>query len=493
MRNETDVLIVGAGPVGLTMAIELVRYGVRVRIIDKTAQRTDKSKALVLWSRSLELLERSGCSAALVEAGFRVDGVRISAGKQSIAHITLDGIDSAYPYALMLPQSETERILEEFLNGLGVQVERETELLNFHDRGGSVVSALQHSAGAPENVESSWLIGCDGAHSTVRHQLGMAFQGVTSLINWGLADVYLTGMLSPPEIQVIWHPEGTLTIFPITENRYRIIAEMGVVQETDTHPVIPTLADIQAILNQRFPGDIQASDAVWLSAFHVNERKVADYRAGRVFLAGDAAHVHSPAGGQGMNTGIQDACNLAWKLALVVQGHSSDSLLDSYNQERSPVAEAVLKATGRVTALTTTENHFIQSVRNYAAALVLELPLLRRFAANTMSETLVHYPGSALNGSGIHLGPAPGERAPISTDGSLVGAGATPRFVLFADAACLPAGLLERYADIVEQTVQPPYHPNGMWLVRPDGYMALSARQGDCGALVVYLDRIFRR
>jgi 2-polyprenyl-6-methoxyphenol hydroxylase-like FAD-dependent oxidoreductase len=167
MENK-DVLIVGAGPVGLVMAIELARYGVGVRLIDKAAQRTDKSKALVIWSRSLELLERSGCSTGLVDAGYKVIALNISADGKSIAQMTLEGLATPYPYALMIPQSDTERILEEFLNTLGVRVERTVELTRFDASGDKVVSVLRHSDGTEETVESSWLIGCDGAHSTVR-------------------------------------------------------------------------------------------------------------------------------------------------------------------------------------------------------------------------------------------------------------------------------------------------------------------------------------
>ena len=278
----------------------------------------------MIWSRSLELLERSGCSVALVEAGYKVDSVNISADKQSIAHLNLEGMDpDAYPYGLMIPQSETERVLDQFLNRFGVKVERQVELIRFTDSGDKIVSVLRTPMADEETVETSWLIGCDGAHSTVRHQLGMEFHGETSLIDWVLADIHLEGMSRTPEINIVWHSDGVLATFPISDNRYRIIADVGIARGNDRPPPDPTLADVQAILDKRFPGGVGATDPVWLSGFRINERKVKNYRAGRVFLAGDAAHVHSPAGAQGMNTGIQDACNLAWKLALVVRGIAS--------------------------------------------------------------------------------------------------------------------------------------------------------------------------
>jgi 2-polyprenyl-6-methoxyphenol hydroxylase-like FAD-dependent oxidoreductase len=487
-----DVLIAGAGPVGLVMAIELARYGVAVRIIDKAPQRTDKSKALVVWSRSLELLERAGCSAALVDAGYKVNSLNISADGKSIARVTLEGLATAYPYGLMIPQSDTERVLDEFLNSIGVKVERTVELTQFTASDDKVVSTLRHADGGEEIAETPWLIGCDGAHSTVRHQLGMEFHGETSLINWVLADVHLENIPRAPEINVVWHSDGLLATFPIAEDRYRVVADLGVVPENSIPPTEPTLEEVQAILDKRFPGGVRATNPIWLSSFRINERKVADYRAGRVFLAGDAAHIHSPAGGQGMNTGMQDACNLAWKLALVVHGIGSYSLLDSYSAERSPIAEEVLKATGRVTSMATLRGNIAQFLRNHAAALVLGFPLVRRLAADAAAEISIGYPHSPLNAPGGYRDPSPGDRAPIRATEPPVGAGNTPRFALFAEPDGMPSNFPGRYADLLEPNLREPYHPGGMWLIRPDGYTALSARAGEWKAVTAYLDRIER-
>ena len=278
----TEVLISGAGPVGLTTAIELTRYGVSVRIIDKAPERTDKSKALVIWSRTLELLERSGCSAALVDAGYKVASVNISADKKPIAHITLEGVNSSHKYALMIPQSDTERVLDEFLNTLGIKVERNVELTHFTTSEKSVVSTLRHTDGTVETLETAWLTGCDGAHSFVRHELGMEFHGETSLIHWVLADIYLEGIRRSPEINVAWHSDGVLATFPIADDRYRIIADAGNAPEDGSQAATPTLEDIQAILDKRFPGAPRATHPIWLSSFTINERKVKEYRAGRV-------------------------------------------------------------------------------------------------------------------------------------------------------------------------------------------------------------------
>ncbi len=305
-----QVLVVGAGPVGLTMASELARYGVRVRIIDKAPQRTDKSKALAVWSRTLELLDRAGCANDFIAAGNKVDAANIVAANKLIARVSLAEVKSPYPYALMLPQSDTERLLDDHLNRLGVHIERQVELVQFAAGEQGVEATLRSASGSEERLTVDWLIGCDGAHSTIRHGLGMSFSGSTLDTDWLLADVHLKAFPFPPsELATYWHEDGVLVALPISPGRYRVIADLG--PSTGALPASPTLDEVQGVLDQRGPGRLVAYDPIWLSAFRINERKVPDYRSGRVFVAGDAAHVHSPAGGQGMNTGMQDAFNLA--------------------------------------------------------------------------------------------------------------------------------------------------------------------------------------
>ncbi len=416
---KIDVLVAGAGPVGLAMAVELARYGLSVRIVDKSAGRTDKSKAIVLWSRTLELMDSAGCSRSLIDAGRKVTAVSLVEGSKQIGHLTLDGVDSPHPYTLMLPQSETERLLDEHLNGLGVQVERGVELTQLAASADHVVSTLRHENGQEETLETRWLIGCDGAHSTVRHQLGMEFVGDTMPSSWILADVHLSDVPWKEEVVIAWHADGVLALFPITEGRYRIIADVGNTPVTAQQSE-PTLAEVQTLLDQRGPGGIVASQPVWLAGFRINERKVADYRAGQVFLAGDAAHIHSPAGGQGMNTGIQDACNLAWKLALVHSGScAAEPLLGSYSLERSEVGKQVLAATGRATNIGLLRGEIKQSIRNHIASLIFGLPPIRKVITEALTELSIGYHHSPLNGGTAHShgGPAPGERAPIRVGG----------------------------------------------------------------------------
>ncbi|MEQ1954492.1 FAD-dependent monooxygenase [Mesorhizobium yinganensis] len=483
-----QVLVAGAGPVGLTMASELARFGVSVRVVDKASQRTDKSKALVLWPRTLELLQELAPVDDFIAAGQKVVTANMWSGGASIAHIHLDVVKSPYPYALMVPQSETERVLEERLGSLRLAVERQVELVRFEERGEKVASVLRHADGREETVESDWLVGCDGAHSAVRHGLGMEFEGDTIQNDFVLADIHVSGMRAdPPELNIYLHREGVLVFFPITSTRYRVIADLG--EAKGERPADPTLPHIQAIIDQRGPGSIAVSDPIWLSAFRINERKVRDYRRGRVFLAGDAAHVHSPAGGQGMNTGMQDAFNLAWKLALACRNICGPDVLDSYSSERSLIGDRVLADAGRLTAIATIRNPILQTVRNTMGHMLLGLAPLREAMAGKLTEVSIGYPGSPLNGqdAGGLDGPAPGDRIAPTADGTRWTVGDAPRFMLFAEAGDDTERLCLEFPDLLDRKVRPALHDGGLWLARPDGYTAAATRAGNIAVLADYL------
>jgi 2-polyprenyl-6-methoxyphenol hydroxylase-like FAD-dependent oxidoreductase len=395
MREPPQVLIVGAGPVGLTMAVELMRHGVACRIVDKAAERTDKSKALVLWPRTLELLDRAGAVDPFITAGIRVVRGRIFANREPLAELRLEGVPTPYPFALMLPQSETERLLDAHLRRLGAAVERSVELRDFTARDRGVSAHLQHRDGRIETAESGWLLGCDGAHSAVRHGLGMDFSGDALPIDWLLADVRIDGPLEPAVLRLDWHASGILAFFPIGPDRFRVIADGG--PAIGERPRDPTLADVQQVVDERGPGGLRIHDPVWLSGFRINERKVDAYRRGRVFLAGDAAHIHSPAGGQGMNTGMQDAFNLAWKLALVVRGRGGEALLDSYSRERSAVGDEVLRNAGAMTRLATLRRPAAQHIRNTLVPLLASMGFVQTRMRETLTELAISYRHSPLS------------------------------------------------------------------------------------------------
>ncbi|KRB60646.1 hypothetical protein ASE04_23865 [Rhizobium sp. Root708] len=477
----TSVLISGAGPVGLTLALELSRFGVPRRTIDKSASRTDKSKALAVWSRSLELLDRSGAASALIEAGRKMHAVKIMSGRKTIVRVSFDGLASPFPFVLMIPQSETERVLEEKLEALGGNV----EFVDLVDDGKTVTSTVVHPDGRKELIVSDWLAGCDGAHSPIRHQLGMPFEGDTVPGTFLLADVHVSGFdMQEDEFPIFWHKSGIVAFFPIATGRYRVIADMGAEPQRGL-----TLEDVQAIVDQRGPGGLVVSDCVWLAPFTINERKVRDFRAGRVFLAGDAAHIQSPAGGQGMNTGIQDAVNLAWKLAMVIKDRADpELLLDSYSIERSANATQVLKDSGRMLRVGMMQNVAGQAMRDFLIRKLFGLSFVNHRAADRLSELAVAYDQSPLNGPEMKgLGfPSPGHRmAGFGTFGSN---GA--RFSLIAADPADVAVRLKDYMHLIDGDIRSPSALDGMCLVRPDGYVALTTHRDGWEDLTAFLGRV---
>jgi FAD binding domain len=318
----------------------------------------------------------------------------------------------------------------------------------------------------------------------------MEFAGETMPSSWVIADVHLSDVPNPEEILIAWHGEGILAVFPILGSRYRVIADSGLMQ-AGVAPVDPTMEDVQSILDVRGPGGITVSDPIWLTRFSINERKVANYRSGRVFVMGDAAHIHSPAGGQGMNTGIQDAFNLAWKPALVSRGlGDEETLLGSYSAERSPIADDVLKGAGRITEVALMRGDFKQAIRNRITSFIFGLAPVKKKMADVLTELSIGYPESPLNGGGVYpgAGPKEGERAPVDVDNPCVGAGDTPRFALYADGGDgRGSALIAKCPDLLEPKLRAPFERDGLWLVRPDGYVALVTRHGQWGEIERYL------
>jgi 2-polyprenyl-6-methoxyphenol hydroxylase-like FAD-dependent oxidoreductase len=413
---ECTCLIVGGGPVGLTMAAHLHRHGIACRVVDRTPQPSQYSKALVLWPRTLEMLDALGIADDFARAGMFLNRARIHAGGRLLARIALELTDTRFPQALMLAQSETERLLIAHLERAGVTVERPVELTAFAEEGDHVRAILHHGDGRIETVRCDWLLGCDGAHSTVRREMGAVFTGHAEPNDWMLADCRVEGPVPQDELSLFWHSRGVLAFFPFAPGRCRVIADLGPAHG-DGRPADPSLADVQAAVDERGPPGVRLSEPHWLSGFRINERMVADYQRGRVLLAGDAAHIHSPAGGQGMNTGMQDTWNLAWKLALVQQRAAPPSLLHSYGHERSRVGAMVLKNASRLTTLGTLRNPLTRGMRSALVRLVTGFAVFRRRFARTLSELDIHYPDSPLNGEAngrrwARSAPRPGDRLP---------------------------------------------------------------------------------
>jgi 2-polyprenyl-6-methoxyphenol hydroxylase-like FAD-dependent oxidoreductase len=387
MTSE-PVLVVGAGPVGLAMGCELLRRGVAVRVVDACAQPTDKSKALGVQARTLEALASMGIAEEFVSAGRKIHGVNAYADGARIVHVSLDDIDSPFSYVLSLPQADTERLLAEHLTGLGGRVEREVKLTGLAQDGQGVTAILERADGTSESARAGWLVGCDGAHSTTRHALGLPFEGIAYEEPFVLGDVRIAWELPDDETHAFISSEGLIAALPLPKGRWRLIA--------DGDLPAPTIEDLARLLRERGAPKAQLSDAGWIAPFRIHRRIVPRYREGRVFLAGDAAHIHSPVGGQGMNTGIQDAHNLGWKLALVATGAAPASLLDSYDAERRPIAASTLQSTDLATKVITLRNPVAREIRNRLAGILSGLEVVQARMLAQASEVAVGYRGSPI-------------------------------------------------------------------------------------------------
>jgi 2-polyprenyl-6-methoxyphenol hydroxylase-like FAD-dependent oxidoreductase len=344
-RSESrSILVIGAGPTGLAAALELARLGLPVRIVDKSPSRSQHSKAIGVNARTLELLEASGVTERLLASGLRIRGLNFRSDGRRLATIRLDLLAHRYNFILALLQAETERILEQRLAEHGTRVEWSTELTDLEAASDQVRARLA-AAGEEQTVEADWLIGADGAHSTIRHALGLPFRGETDPIEWWLADVRMDWLLGAAEANIFARPAAVLAVIPIEPGLFRLVSN-----GPDPLDLLP-------------PGSA-VREEVWRSAFRISYRQVDDYRRGRVCLAGDAAHVHSPVGARGMNLGIEDGTILARKLA---RGG-----LESYAAERHPVGARVIRQTRALTALVTMRHPLGRFLRDQMLAQVVD-------------------------------------------------------------------------------------------------------------------------
>jgi 2-polyprenyl-6-methoxyphenol hydroxylase-like FAD-dependent oxidoreductase len=351
------LLIVGAGPTGLTLATQLQAFGTRFRIIDREADQVHESRALAIQPRTLEVLTGLGLADTLVERGnpaVRVElHTRARTAQIPLFDIGLD--DTAYPFLLFLSQAETEAILNEHLARHDVTVARGVELTDLQQTPDHVTCTLRHADGPTETLQADYVIGCDGAHSAVRDRAGIDFTGSAYPQTFALADLDADS-LDPEAVHVYLSPAGMLFFFPLDQPApWRLLA-MQPTQEHLPGTESPSLTELQALTDANTANTVQLHDPVWRTYFRLHHRHATTYRAGRVFLAGDAAHIHSPAGAQGMNTGIQDAWNLGWKLALITDGIANPELLHTYQTERQPVGRYVMRFTDRAFTIATSTN-----------------------------------------------------------------------------------------------------------------------------------------
>ena len=529
--NALPVLIVGAGPTGLAAAMSLARAHTNVRLIDRSPQRAAYSRAIGIQARTLELFEQHRVVEPFLSLGHRLRAANLYSHGHRLARLDFDPLQTRYPYLLCLDQSITERLLTEHLAALGVGIERGVQLVDLKQDASQVEAHLLHSDGRQELCRAAYVIGADGAHSTVRHLLGMGFEGKTFKQSFMLADLQIDSDLSEDEFHLFASRDGLAAVIPMGAGRHRLIADQidgadhampaGAAErapsiaanapdqeafvalastalpchaegrageaerrhrdapsaqvqtdEENAEQGAPSLELCRRVVAQRIDHPVMLSSLAWSSYFRLNSRMVERLRTQRVFLAGDAAHVHSPAGAQGMNTGIQEALNLGWKLARRLAGHAGEPLLDTYQLERHPIERDVLRQTAFITQLAAAERGAMKLLRERVMPVLAAFGPLRDAARLMVSELAIQYRRSPLTLERVlDGGPRAGERAPDAlvhvVDGPLGRAPGTGRlydlhdpgfFSLFV-LVSLPSGA-EAMLDAAGTLVLPPLEPD---------------------------------
>ena len=549
--DVVDVAVIGAGPTGLTLALQLAHFGVRCRVIDAGAGGTRHSRAMAIQPRTLEVLRPLGVTEHLVRRGNPAAQLHVHTGRGVLRTPLFDiGVpDTAHPYLLFLSQAATEQVMLEALAAQGVTVERSTTLTGLRQDGSGLVCTTRRGNGTSAAFRARYVVGCDGASSAVRRLRGIPFVGGSYPQGFVLADLAADGLEAPStsdptSVHAYLTSWGPLLFFPLREPApWRLIAARPPVPSaaapTSPQPATVDLAELQDLCDRAAGGGLRLRDPMWVSAFTIHHRMATTYGHDRVFLAGDAAHVHSPVGAQGMNTGIQDAVNLGWKLALVARGGARAALLDSYDSERRPVGAFVLRLTDRAFVVATSTHPAAVAARTtvlpLALPLLLRLRPLRRIAFRTVSQLGIRYRHSPVVRSedGAHrrrrlhrrTGVQPGDRlpdGPVTRDGVAGRLHDVLRAPSFHLLLCGPAGswddggiraLTRRFDDLLDvhtldRAPAPGEAPNALQdsggallrrlgvrtptqlLVRPDGHVCLRADHRDLTATTGYLERL---
>jgi len=541
---RVDVSIIGAGPTGLMAAALLARSGIQLRIVDKSATAAHESRAFGVHAKSMELFLNMGLADELLDRGTIANGIQMFIDGKQAAEVNLDDIGQAntpFPFIFMLPQSEIEAILLQDLNRLGVKVERNIDVTTLQQRDDGVTLYAKDASGTPMEIESAYLIGADGAHSVVRHLLNLSFKGAPYPQGFLLADCKVDWPLDYDHMKAFLHDRSLAVFLPLKgETVSRVLVTDH--SQGDPHEGIETqgsspvsLEEVHAAFVKVSGINVTFSDVRWTSRYRVHHRSVDTYRKGRVFVAGDAAHIHSPAGGQGMNTGLQDAANLAWKLALAVKGHAGDALLDTYHSERWPVGQNVLKTTDRLFGRITVQSERAAKLRNFLIphvfAIFGKMRFIRARAFHFLSQLAIRYePNGFLQGPANNAGPSAGMRAPdaqIAHDLTVFDLIENYRFHVLAlsrkplneaeiealtkDLAALPDIGLALETHIIAHSLigrdarlyraESPEifdaygvtysSPHAIFLIRPDGHIAFNASSLDVSSLAAFLSARF--
>ena len=524
--QEPQVLIVGAGPTGMTAALELSRLQIPVRIIERSAEPAKTSRAIGVQARTLELLEQRGLVEPMLTRGNRGLAGSIYGEGKRIFRLEFSHNGSDYGYMLFISQAETEAMLREALAKQEVTIEREVEFvaLSQSEHGDSVTAVLKHRDGGLEEVHCEYLIDCEGAHSISRTTLNLQFEGKTREESYALGDLYIDGDLPATDFHIFSSQFGFMGLFPMGGGRFRLIASNPLSKaDKDTSP---SLEELQKIYDQRSHIPARFHDMSWSSWFRINSRMVDRLHVGRVFLGGDSAHIHSPAGAQGMNTGIQDMINLSWKLALVLKRKADPKLLETYSDDRIPVIRSVLTKTEGLTDVIGSEKEIFRSVFSHLAPWIVGTEFVQENSTERMSQLSLNYRDSPLSVS-RHApgGLRGGDRVPNLKVQVTGGRGEAireqpaaklfelldpDRFTLLCanlrdaemthravQASLAPwRGLLETYSVAAPERAEEQFksifgEAPRLILVRPDGYAAFVGAEASVDALVQYLTSWF--
>jgi len=507
---------VGAGPTGLSLACQLIRYGIDFVVVEKNEAITEYSKALGVHARTLEIYEQLELAEQAVARGTIAGKVRMLEGGKVVGEVNLSNIGeglSTYPFMLVLEQSENERLLYEYVTSHGRDVEWSCELETFSQDAEGVTARVRDASGERHEISASYLVGCDGPRSPVRHALGLAFEGSTFERLFYVADVFIDWKFPHDALHVCIAEHGVVAFFPMPgDRRWRIVGAFPEGHDKDEGEIL--YEEIEQRIKQEAEIDLDITQVDWFSVYKVHTRHVEAFSSGRCFLAGDAAHIHTPAGGQGMNTGIQDAYNLAWKLAFAVKGLASERILDSYNAERLPNARRLLQTTDRMFNLAAGNDWFLNVIRTTIfppmAKFILSIDAVKKRFFPLISQIGISYPDSFLSATEHegHFEVKAGDRMPyfLVDDHSIYDRLRAPKFhlVSFTNPADSDHVITEPVAnrqDVVEQLslpltpdVEEKFGANKPFnvLLRPDNYIALITSDTSPAPVEAYLQKILR-
>src|SRR5256884_3725962 len=519
MKGAADVLVVGAGPTGLMLANQLARRSVRARIIDRHTGPSLQTRALGVQARTLEIYSHLGIVERALELGKRATGANIWVQGRRAARLPLGDIGrdlSPYPFLLILGQDDNERLLGDVLCKQGMAVDWSTELVGLAQDTSHVKATLQRPDGTIEEMTVAWVAGCDGARSAVRELSGIAFQGAPYEHVFFVADTRVTGPMVPDELNVYLWPEGFHLFFPMRgADHWRLV---GILPPTLRGRDDLTFDEVIPSVRQQAGTALSFETCSWFSTYRIHHRRAARFRDRRCFLVGDAAHIHSPVGAQGMNTGLQDAYNLAWKLALVVSGRAGAALLDSYEAERVPVAKRLLSTTDRAFSLVVSDawlaGQFRTRVLAKIVAFAMGMERVQRLAFRTISQIGIRYRASSLSETSARLpesAPRAGDRFPwlrlkFLPNGhteDLFAKLDDTRFTLIVTGQASPPGGVPELGDLlcIHGVPRDPANDRELarariprpsfYLLRPDGHVGLAGTHLDTGAATRYVsDRL---